>query len=150
MIQRKQTLFLLALFFAALSLTVINCNFLDVRGAKTGVSLLIIPNQDLKPSIWHYLGGGIDLIILLLSVITIFLFKNRELQIKLCYVLMLLQLALTAVVSFCPVVDLQGYITYENSGLASIIGIIGMMAAYLAARFIKKDIELLKSADRIR
>jgi hypothetical protein len=79
------------------------------------------------------------------------MFKKRELQMRLCYVLILLQLALTAIVSFCPVVITEGSVaSYENSGLASIIGIVGMMSAYLAARFIKKDIELLRSADRIR
>lgn len=150
MIQRKQTLFLLALFFATLTLAMIPCNFIHLNSSTLSASVLIIPGADLHATTWHYLGSGLLFVILLLSLVTIFIYKNRNMQVRFCYILMLLQLALTAIVSFCPVVDLPEGAAMENSGLAAIIGIIGMMGAYLAARFIKKDIELLKSADRIR
>lgn len=132
-------------------LSFVNCNFLETEsGGRFGVSVSIITVQDIQPNIWHFVGTGLVLASVALGLITIFLFKNRALQVKLCYALMLLQLALTLIVSFCPVVELAGMYKYENSGLASIIGIIGMMGAYMAARYVKKDIELLKSADRIR
>ena len=151
MIQRKQTLFLLLVVFTSIALAFVNYNFLSINGhPKMGVSVFIIPGNELQPSIWHYIGSTIDFMSLSLALVTIFLFKNRTLQIQLCYALMLLQLLLTLIVSFCPMVVTNDTITYENSGIASIIGVVGMMSAYLAARNIKKDIELLKSADRIR
>jgi len=150
MIQRKQTLFLLLLVFTSIALAIVKCNILDVTGAKIGVSIFVIPADNLQPSIWSYLAAGIDVISLTLAFLTIFLYKNRNLQVRLCYVLMLLQLSLTLIVSFCPMIVIGDTIKYENSGMASIIGVVGMMSAYLAAFYVKRDIELLKSADRIR
>lgn len=112
MIQRKQTLFLLLSLFASVAL------FLYLRE--------------------NIIGIIINAIAALLALITVFLYKKRTLQVKLSYALMLLQLAITVIVSF-------GLL-----GITSIIGIIGAIAAYFAAFYIKKDIELLKSADRIR
>lgn len=150
MIQRKQTLFLLVIVFASVALSIINCNFLDINGAKVGVSVSIIPFQDVQPNTWHYVGTGINFLSFLIALIAIFLYKKRNLQMKLCYALMLLQLSITLIVSFCPVVVITDFIKYENAPYASIVGIISMMAAYFAMQGIKKDIELLKSADRIR
>lgn len=149
MIQRKQTLFLILSVFASLALLIIPCNYIT-KGGTIGVSVIYLYTNEVTPSIWHYLGTGIDFAAILLALITIFLFRKRSLQVKFSYVLMLLQLAMTLIVSFCSVVVKTEELTITNSGLASIIGIIGMMAAYFAAYYIKKDIELLKSADRIR
>lgn len=88
------------------------------------------------------LGMAINACAALLAFVAIFIYKKRALQVKLCYALMLLQLTITLLVSFSSI--------SSNSELASIIGVVGMMSAYFAAYFIKKDIELLKSADRIR
>ena len=124
MIQRKQTLFLLLSLFAS------------------GILFFYLNENKLQSNILHYVGISVNLIASLLALITIFLFKKRTLQVKLSYALMLLQLALTLIISFTS--------TSSNSGLASIIGIVGAMGAYFAVRYIKKDIEILKSADRIR
>ncbi|MBX3163702.1 MAG: DUF4293 family protein [Bacteroidetes bacterium] len=117
MIQRKQTLFLLLSLLAS--------------GA-----LFFYTNKT------EFIGMTFNALAALLALITIFLYKKRTLQVKLSYVLMLLQLAITLLVSFTSI--------SSNSELASIIGIVGAMGAYFAVRYIKKDIALLKSADRIR
>lgn len=150
MIQRKQTLFLLLSIFTSIALALVNCNLITMNGAKIGVSVSVISSADLQPNIWHYVGTAINAIAGILAFVTIFLFKNRALQVKLCYVLLCLQLAITVVVSFFPVVVISEGVSYENSILATIVGLIGVISTTLAARYIKKDIALLKSADRIR
>jgi len=151
MIQRKQTLFLLLVVFSALALVMIPCNYIVHNGSTLGVSLFSLYTTELTGTVWHYTGMILDGVSLTLALITIFLYKQRVLQVRLCFLLMLLELGVTLIVSFCPMVEkTEGITSIENSGIASIIGVIGMMSAYLAARYIKKDIELLKSADRIR
>jgi hypothetical protein len=87
---------------------------------------------------------------ILLGLITIFLYTRRPLQVRLCFVLMLLQLTLTLILSLCHLAVDSEALSISGSGFAIIISTIGMISAYLAARLIKKDIELLRSADRIR
>ncbi|WP_317898199.1 DUF4293 family protein [Aurantibacillus circumpalustris] len=150
MIQRKQTLFLLLSIFTSVALSLVTCNFVNFNGTKIGVSVSIIDSEGLHPNIWHYIGTAINAMAAILALVTIFLFKNRVLQVKLSYALLFLQLGITLIVSFLPVVKLGEGISYENSILATIIGLIGAVGAALSARNIKKDIALLKSADRIR
>ena len=151
MIQRKQTLFLLLSVFSSIALVIIPSNYLNVNGSTFGVSVFSLYTQKLTGSIWHYAGMILDTATFALALVTIFLYKQRVLQVKLCFALMLLQLGVTLIVSLCSmVIKTDNILSIENSGIASIIGVIGMMSAYLAARYIKKDIELLKSADRIR
>jgi hypothetical protein len=51
----------------------------------------------------------------------------------------------------CPfVVKTEEMIEVKINYFVVAIGAFSVLAAFLAARFIKKDIELLKSADRIR
>ncbi|MBL7933567.1 MAG: DUF4293 family protein, partial [Bacteroidia bacterium] len=88
---------------------------------------------------------------LILAFTTIFLYKRRELQIKLCYVQIVLWLILGLMIAFCPFVQRTDVVvSVQSNYFGSIICIVSMLAAYLAARNVKKDIDLLKSADRIR
>lgn len=151
MIQRKQTLFLVLLVLSALVLIIIPANSVVVNGTTHGISLSALNTSGLAASAWLYTGIALNVAALCLSVVTIFLYRQRALQIRLCFILMLLELGVTLIVSLCPlVIKTDNVISIENSGMASIIGVIGMISAYLAARYIKRDIELLKSADRIR
>jgi hypothetical protein len=150
MIQRKQTLFLILLVLTSAALLIVPCNFVSEGGGPIGVSFLSTYTIDIIPNLWHYIGLAIDVSILLLAAITIFLFKRRRLQVQLCYTLMLLQLGLTCIISFASTVVKSEITKVENSGIATIISVVGILSAYFAAHYIKKDIELLKSADRIR
>jgi hypothetical protein len=88
---------------------------------------------------------------LIVATITLFTFKKRELQIKLCYALIAIWLVLIAMMALCPfVVKTEEMIEVKINYFVVAIGAFSVLAAFLAARFIKKDIELLKSADRIR
>ncbi|PBQ30730.1 hypothetical protein CNR22_02725 [Sphingobacteriaceae bacterium] len=147
MIQRKQTLFLLALALTSISLLFIPVGTASINGVPMNFSLLLKNAGEFHSTIWHFLAVSLNALAIVLSVVTIFIYRKRILQIKLCYVLMLIELAIALIISFCPQSQL---FQTESSGFGIIICVIGVMCAYLAARYIKKDIELLKSADRIR
>ena len=150
MIQRKQTLFLFLLFVTGIGLLFVPSNTVTLNKTLTGIALLPYHSVEFDSTAWHFLAIALNFIAIVLAFITVFLYKKRSLQIKFCYVLMLLELSITLVTSFSPLVVKSELILVESTGFGSLIGIIGMMSAYLAARLIKKDIELLKSADRIR
>lgn len=96
--------------------------------------------------------GGLNI---LLSVIIIFLFKNRRLQIKLSKLLLLL-ITFQIVAIF---VYLDASIAFLNPTKAPFaihykfgmfLPFISLIFSYLTIRFIKKDEKLVRSADRLR
>ncbi|MES2681384.1 MAG: DUF4293 domain-containing protein [Bacteroidota bacterium] len=150
MIQRKQTLFLLELVFLSVSLLFVPSNVLLTREAAINVYLLP-GNGAFVPSTQHYLASAINLVCLLLAIVTIFLYKKRTLQVKLCYLMMVLWAVNALLIAFSPLaIFVEGVTGIENNYFGVVIGIFAIMALFLAVRFIKKDIDLLKSADRIR
>ncbi|GHS91927.1 hypothetical protein FACS1894174_08800 [Bacteroidia bacterium] len=80
----------------------------------------------------------------LLSAITIFYYKKRPLQIKLCYVLLFLLIAILTFIG----------ITFGADALKIkflvIIPLISLVLDVLAIQGIKKDNKLIKSLDRLR
>ena len=93
----------------------------------------------------------VTVIIALIPLITIFLFKNRKLQIKLCY------LSIAAILGFSfwlvqTAKQVLGAITLqsENYGLGVILPSLSVFFIVLALRGIRKDEKLIKSADRLR
>jgi hypothetical protein len=93
----------------------------------------------------------VTVIIALIPLITIFLFKNRKLQIKLCY------LSIAAILGFSfwlvqTAKQVLGPITLqsENYGLGVILPSLSVFFIVLALRGIRKDEKLIKSADRLR
>ncbi len=91
------------------------------------------------------LGGG-------LALISIFLFKNRKLQIRTIYlsVIMGILVLVVAVVLFYN----EAFIIFEEAAIHDSFGlylpIIGFVLGLLAARFIRKDDKIVKSMDRLR
>lgn len=151
MIQRRQTLFLIQLVFFGIALLFVPS--IKVLVPSGPVSVFFVPpaGDTFSSSPGHLAAIAINFAALLISSVAIFLYKRRELQAKLCYALMLLWLTITLMVEFCPFVKLsEGVSSIENTHFGTLIGIFGMLAAYLALRYIRRDIELLKSADRIR
>ena len=151
MIQRKQTLFLfLAAFFNVTLLFVPNTT-VTVNNLKESIVLEPILNKALSSTAGHTTAIFLNFGILVLSFLTAFLYKNRELQIKLCYLAASLFIVLGGMLAFCHfVVKSETISLIELNYLATTLSLGGFAAQLLAARFIKKDIELLKSADRIR
>lgn len=157
MIQRVQTLFLLQLVFLSVSLLFVPVQFIDGFWKKDysgSISLLPASTSDFFLSTaGHYAVVALNMLGIAIAFVTIFLFKKRELQVKLCYLLVLIYLVITLMIAFCPMVQQQtGYTLSDikTNIFSYIICSVCIFSALLAIRFIKKDITLLKSADRIR
>jgi len=83
----------------------------------------------------------------LLGFITIFLFKNRTLQLRLC----VLGILLEAVLIFLYYRETKGFVPDQSEySLTAILHSIIVLAFVLAARGINKDSKLLKESDRLR
>ncbi len=89
-------------------------------------------------------------VVLLISIIDIFLYKNRILQMRLAVlniILLLGSYALAYYYIFAAFSDMEKVI---NPGIASIFPLIAAILTYMAFRGIRKDEKLVKSLDRIR
>ena len=86
--------------------------------------------------------------LIIISAFTLFNFKNRKIQIKLLYLLIIIQvIILTSILIFSykvddPIIFLQNYHTYSY--------LLGLLLLLLSLRGIKKDQKLIDSIDRIR
>ena len=151
MIQRKQTLFLILAAFVNVTLLFLANTNVTINSINVPVVLEPMRNDTLESTTGHTAAIFLNFGILVLCFATVFLYKRRELQIKLCYLGAALFMVLAAMLAFCPFVVKSELISeIKLNYLASVLGLLGVLAEILAARFIKKDIELLKSADRIR
>ncbi|MEP0006553.1 MAG: DUF4293 family protein [Balneola sp.] len=135
MLQRPQTIFLVLSVFSSLAVY-----FTPVYDKAM---------QD--PQLWIGYGLATGLVIaILLSIFSIFKYSDRKNQIKWTKVAMLFQLA---GVGFAVGVlfSLGGIGTYLwDEALGSGLALVGLFFQGLAIRFIKKDLELVRSIDRIR
>ena len=106
--------------------------------------------------ITEHIGVGVmEGLILLVAVSTIFLFKNRSLQMKLGKLnILLIAFQIAAIVMYSDTVRTDiGPNANDVSisfKLGAIIPVISLILTYLAIRFIKKDDNLVKAADRLR
>jgi len=150
MIQRKQTLFLLELVFLSIALFFVPANIAIHANNTYPISLR--PSIDnVVTTSWHTIAFVVNVLCLTLALISIFLFKKRQLQMRLCYLQVFLWLIVSALLGLCPLAEkTQEIVAVQNNYLGLAIGLCAVIAAFFAARFIKKDIELLKSSDRIR
>jgi len=90
-----------------------------------------------------------------MSLVTIFLYKNRKLQITLSKLNLLLYLGVIFVVFYTGdnalnhirTLGLEGELSYK---LGAVLPLISVILIFLASRAIKKDEDLVRSADRIR
>ena len=148
MIQRKQTLFLLAVFIIAIVMIFIPFQVLFTSGACCNIALFagnswIILNSNM------YYPNILNVLIIVLSIFTIFKYKNRPLQYKLSNIIALLNVFMVGLFFLLP-------FTQVNAGesvryvFGAFLPIFSMGFAFLAAHFIKKDEQLVRSSDRIR
>ena len=135
MLQRPQTIFL-------------------VLSALSSLAVYFTPVYDKAmqdPQLWIGYGLAIGLVIaIILSVFSIFKYSDRKNQIKWTKVAMLFQLA---GIGFAVGVlfSLGGIGMYVwDEALGSGLALVGLFFQGLAIRFIKKDLELVRSIDRIR
>lgn len=155
MIQRKQTLFLL--IAAALMVTAFFMPLARFFGEGHEITLTSMEVLDTThPDMAQPLFKTVCLAILiglsaLLPLLTIFLYKKRFLQLRLCFTEIVLLLGA------------QGFIVYHvyhlyksmetvtwKFGISSIFPLLAIFFVALAMRGIVKDQQLIKSLDRIR
>ena len=137
MIQRQQSLWLLLSTICAF-LSYILPFYSGTRQGNNGIEKAII---DAASTYALKILTGISLLV---SLITIFLYKNRKLQFRLCLGGVLLSL-LIIVLYFDEVKNLSGSISL------SAVFVFAILIGYiLAAAGIRKDQKLVKSLDRLR
>ena len=154
MIQRIQTLYLLLafiaiglLFFFPVSELLVNKEFLFLfryRGLyelKAGAEILSVASIPLASLF------GINL---LLSFITIILFKNRALQMRLCIFNILLLVGSLGLMYYYIGVAFSDFEAVVHYTIFALMPIIAAILSYLAFRSIRKDEKLIRSVDRIR
>ncbi len=138
MIQRQQTLWLLLATLAAL----LTFMFPFV----TGKAML----NNVESDISIKAGSNFFILILtgaslVLSALTIFLYKNRKQQIQLCLLGMVIAIGIIVLY----ILQLNK-LTKSTLALAAILPFLILISYYLAFRNIRKDEKLVKSLDKLR
>ncbi len=147
MIQRIQTVFLLVVL--ACSVCLFFLPFISYENMFNTFTLSAFKQPFC--GLLYYTAESLNLIILLLSFICIFLFKKRMLQGRISTILVFLNTILLLVLLFTKTAIVEDFLGGAKHTLwPSYLPVLSTICAYLAGRFIKKDEELVRSADRIR
>lgn len=155
MIQRIQTVYLLlaAILTGMLSLLPL------AHGITADTTLCAVsiwgftapaPTPDSYSGSWLNLAAGlVSIVTVLLALITIFLYRKRPLQKRLCNILFVLLILLCAAVS---VYLIQTAALFKDFNLSVICGfpVIAFILTILARRGVVRDEKLVRSLDRIR
>lgn len=151
MIQRKQTLFLLAVAIIAILLFFIPFQSVNPEGKRFPVDLL---TGFKTPSITSniFIPLILNVLVLLISIITIFLYKNRVLQYKLANLLGFLNVFIIGLFFLLSFIFVRDEASAEPVlfKIGAFLPVLGIIFSFLAAHFIKKDEQLVRNADRIR
>lgn len=161
MIQRRQTIFMFLsaiistlLFFIPLASFTDGTSFIrfSICGIENNVEGLTLSQSNTWPLII------LTVLMIIVPIYTALRYKKRELQVKLCKIAMLINIVFIGVVLLYFEADIQAVIdTIEGNdmmmnsryfGIA--IPVVNLILQIFAIRGVKKDIELLKSIDRLR
>jgi 4-amino-4-deoxy-L-arabinose transferase-like glycosyltransferase len=155
MIQRIQSVYLS--FIVLISLLLIKGSIL-VFSEKTGSIIKLTFDGIFR----HNVGQGFELIekllplslliilIPIISLITIFTFKNRKIQLKLAIVLIILCTLLIIALIHGSIITISKLEASIVPGFKMFIPVAILILSILAYRGIKKDDQLVKSYDRLR
>ncbi|MDR1006707.1 MAG: DUF4293 domain-containing protein [Bacteroidales bacterium] len=158
MIQRIQTLWLIAVLVIAVATFFFPLAYLDIdiKGMSAKYEYSIYPMA--KDTIFHPAWVLIILqsVLFIATLITIFLYKNRMLQIKILAFLLLVCVVYTGYI-FLFVIDNAAkdipvglFKTGDAYGIGSYFSFAQIVLIYLAQKAIKKDEILVRSSDRLR
>jgi len=148
MIQRKQTLFLLQSLFFNIALFFIPNKYFYTDLLKKNV-LYLIPI--VNSSIGHYVAIIINCLMIILTLIVIFLFKKQSFQLTLSKILSFFWILLLLMILFCPFLNKEtNDIKITTNYFSIFICFASFLTIIFACKLIKRDIELLKSSERIR
>ncbi len=136
MLQRIQTLYLLVAAAISAGLYMYVPYGIDVNG----VALYV---KEIPFLLGMFMGSA------LLSLIAIFLFKNRKLQFVLGRINIILNFILLGVFVYWSL-TISGETQVSEKGIGMIIPIISIVLLVMANKAIKRDENLVKSVDRLR
>jgi uncharacterized membrane protein YiaA len=144
MIQRKQTLYLLAA-------AIISGGLIFMLGLWINESSELVLASDLlsNPSFFIKTIFFSFLLSALTSIVTIFLFKNRQLQFVLGRVNLLINLYLLGVLIYVSQ-TMSGEMQISEKGIGMFLPTIVILLLVMANKAIKKDEDRVKSVDRLR
>ena len=154
MIQRIQTLYLLVI--TALLTVTLFARLAWFGGEGSEFGLYAFALKDAEGAVLHstvYLGILLSLAAVV-PLVTIFLYRRRMLQIRLCVVEMVLLVGSAVMEGIyyylgCRVVSDLPFHT-QGVGVAIALPVVSLLFAWLAARAIFRDELLVRGADRIR
>ncbi len=152
MIQRVQSVYLLLA-----SAAVLLVHFFPIAVLTTeptgmflfryrGIYELIEGNEILKTATYYL--AILLLINILISIITIFKYKNRKLQMRLCLINILLLLGSVGIIYYSAA--FSGLNASYKFKFVALLPLIAIILSFLAYKGIQKDEKLIKSIDRIR
>ena len=162
MIQRRQTIFMLLSAIVSVLLFFMPLASFNAGGDVMKFTIFGIQNPVESISLsttytWPLLV--LTILMALVPFVTIFLYKKRELQVKLCRLVLFLNVVFIGLVFLYYESDLLNVISavegdeYELD-VAYFIGmalpLVNLVLQILAIKGIKKDIDLIKSVDRLR
>ena len=155
MIQRKQTVYLsLTILLSLLFLTGSNLNFTDKSGSVMRVAfggLLRNSGGEGFELIGRYLPLSVLMTLIpVISLITIMLYKNRKIQMRLALSVIILVAGLTIVLCYYSWSVITEYGADIIPGFKMVLPLLMLVFAVLAYRGIRKDDALVKSYDRLR
>ena len=151
MIQRVQTFYLL-ISFVIITL-ILFFPFFEFNAGKYIFDCFKISettDNDINLIKNSYPLGILISIILLLHLVAVFTFKKRGLQLRITVFTIILLIGFYGLLAFYRFVMLDFEIISTKYSFTLIIPLISSILVFLANRKIKKDDELVKSADRIR
>ena len=154
MIQRIQSLYLLLaaiaiglVFFFPLAELLVNKEFLFIFHYR---GLYEIKPEGEILSVASLPLAALFAIMLLLSLITVFLYKRRGLQMRLCIINILLLFGSLGVVYYYIAVAFSEFEAVVHYKIFALMPVIAAVFTYLAYRGIRRDELLIISMDRIR
>jgi len=137
MLQRIQTLYLLAI------------TFLGGLACWFQIDFFMAYYENITPKFLIYIFTVVLGLIPVVAVITVFLFKKRNLQIILIWVVVFL-IVTYYLITFYIRIDLQIGLKEVFSNFSVILNFINLLLCNLTITAIKKDENLVKAADRLR
>ena len=150
MIQRVQSLFILLVIISCTLLLVFPYKIYSAMNPQPMIieitMLPLFKAQNVSALV--FLPAILNLVVLLLACTALFSFKKRLSQIKLLrfsVLILVLNIVCMYLINFFPV-DVPA----RSVRWAFVLPVLSLLSCYLAIRFIRKDEDLVRSADRLR
>lgn len=150
MIQRIQSLYLLIVVILNSLLFILPLNEMNTNNGILKLSILGLSNSKTGQYTELFPLLALTIIIILIALFTIFLYKNRKIQMRLSLYNSVLGLSLSFLAIYYASQIANSNQTSLGFSVGLLIPIIGSIISFLAFKAIQKDDKLVKSIDRIR